>query len=171
MKLRKILVFGAVAALLSLSCSDDDEGQTTPDKGVPDKGASKDGSGDGSSGDAKKGDAAKSTTPVIEKMIPSDGLANGGKTGKGTMVLLTGKNFKQGATIYFDGAPQALVVSVASAVARVAAGSWPWQPTSAEWAARAHVAANAAAWRRDTWRGRRPHIGGDHSSGKRGGLC
>ncbi len=117
MKLRKILVFGAVAALLSLSCSDDDEGQTTPDKGVPDKGASKDGSGDGSSGDAKKGDAAKSTTPVIEKMIPSDGLANGGKTGKGTMVLLTGKNFKQGATIYFDGAPQALVVSVASAVA------------------------------------------------------
>ncbi len=115
MKISRILALGALAALLTFSCSDDDTGNNTPvDKGTPDMGAT-DGGSDGSATDGKAGDAA-STAPYISQMIPSDGLANGGKSAKGTPVLLTGKNFKQGATIYIDGQPQALVVSVASTV-------------------------------------------------------
>ena len=115
MRLKKILALSALAACLVFACSDDDDNTPIPDKGVPkDKGNTEAGK-DGTSSDAKSGDAA-STTPYIARMIPSDGFAGGGKLGKGTPVLLTGSNFKQGATIYIDGAPQALVVSVASSV-------------------------------------------------------
>jgi len=104
----------ALAAFLVFACSDDDEGDNTP---TPDKSVAKDlgsDANDGSGIDAT-GDAA-STAPYITRMIPSDGFANGGSKGTGTPVLLTGGNFKPGATVYIDGAPQALTVSVASSV-------------------------------------------------------
>ena len=115
MRLKRILALSALSAFLVFACSDDDETTPPADKGVPKDKSTTDGNKDGTTGDAKSGDAA-STAPYIERMIPSDGFANGGKTGKGSTILLTGKNFKQGATVYIDGAPQAMVVSVASAV-------------------------------------------------------
>lgn len=110
MRIQRILILASITALLSFSCSDEDD-PVTPDKGTPDVGVK-----DGAGTDATAGDAG-STAPLISLIIPADGLANGGSTGKGTPVLITGKNFSQGMTLYIDGQPQALVISVASSVA------------------------------------------------------
>ena len=114
MRLKKILALSALAAFLVCACSDDDDNQNTP---TPDRSVAKDLGSDANDGGGidATGDAA-STAPYITEMIPSDGFANGGKSGTGTPVLLTGGNFKQGVTIYIDGSPQSLVVSVASSV-------------------------------------------------------
>lgn len=54
--------------------------------------------------------------PKITTMIPNCGFSNGGKTGAGTPVLLSGQNFEQGATVYIDGQPQPLTIQVISKV-------------------------------------------------------
>jgi len=105
------------AALTLACCSDDNSGGPdaavdkgpfkndvviSPDKMMPDKG---------------EPDANLKTMPKIDKILPDNGFANGGKTGAGTRVLLAGKNFGQGATVYMDGKPQAVTVTVTGTVA------------------------------------------------------
>lgn len=68
-----------------------------PDKTLPDQG---------------EPDANLKTLPKITKIIPDNGFADGGKTGTGTRVLLTGANFAQNTTVYVDGKPQAVTVTV-----------------------------------------------------------
>lgn len=107
-----VLVLGLA---LGPACSDDDENPPTKDAAVPDKAVADKGGPDKGAGDKATGDGS-STKPQILKMIPSDGFSNGGKSGTGTPVLLSGKNFAAGAAVYIDGAPQALSVSSPSSV-------------------------------------------------------
>lgn len=115
----RTVTLGIVASLilgLAPGCSDDGDTDADgavdlgpfkndlfvkPDKTLPDVGTP---------------DVDVSKLPKIISMIPDNGFANGGKSGSGTPVLLSGQNFAQGAVVYIDGKPQALVVTVTSPV-------------------------------------------------------
>jgi hypothetical protein len=96
----------ASAALLSLAlgsgCSDDSK-SPSKDAAVDFKltdGIAKEKK---TSADTRHGDA-KSTKVTITKIIPDNGFADGGKSGKGTSVVITGTGFVQGnTTVYGDG--------------------------------------------------------------------
>lgn len=108
---RKLLPWPTMVLLaVAISCSDDngkdkDAGpdMAVPTDGLPDKSVTPD----------IKPDVDVSSKPVIDKMIPSDGFAN-----SNTPVVITGKNFKQGARVFIDGGSGAIIqtVSVSSPV-------------------------------------------------------
>jgi len=93
-----------IALTVAVSCSDDngkdkDAGPDmyVPTDGTPDKLVTPD----------VKPDVNVATKPVIDKMLPADGFADAT-----TPVVLTGKNFSQGARVFIDGGAGAIIQTV-----------------------------------------------------------
>ena len=102
MRRRGWLVIGAASAAL-FACSSDDK-KVTPDGGTTgDAAITEGGAADTTvSPDTASPDADLSKKPAIDKMVPSDGFADGGRNGA-TRVTLIGRNFTPNMTVYIDG--------------------------------------------------------------------